>query len=413
MGAGYARSNGLARTEIIFEKAEGEEEVKLMPMREFNVLLATATMLMTPTVLWAGDQPTAELEALDNALPGTLINDPTRLDWPFFGAGLTAKPIQNDAIPGGKAATQFSVPKAGAALYDTGANAPITAGIKPGTDIVVAFYARTLSAETSDGQARIGVRVQQNEAPYPGFGDTTFVIGKEWKLYELSTKSNVAIAKGKAVVGFQLSGAKQVIEIGQTIVVSGATSLTKKPTVAAQSATTDLLPQLQGKGQLISNPANKDWAFHGSGGVRSTVPSPNIPGTGGSAMLVKTAAPGTNAYDVGASIPITEAIAAGDVLLIAVLARTAPDSSPDGTSKLGIRIQQDEAPYPGFGDNVLTLGPNWRLLQVKTTARSAIPAGKAVLSLHFAAAAQAIEVGQVYVLNSSAPGVAAVPTPQP
>lgn len=378
-------------------------------MRKANILIAGAAMLMLPTTLWAGEQPTPELQALDDALPGTLINDPTRLDWPTFGPGLTAKTVQNDSIPGGKAATQFSVPKAGAALYDTGANAPISAGIKPNTDIVVAFYARTISAETSDGQARIGVRVQQNEAPYPGFGDTTFVIGKEWKLYELSTKSNVAIAKGKAVVGFQLSGAKQVIEIGQTIVVSGATSLTKKAAVASQSATTDLLPQLLGKGQLISNPANKDWVFHGSGGVRSTVPSPNIPGTGGSAMLVKTSAPGANAYDVVASIPITEAIAPGDVLLLAVLARTAPDNSPDGTSKLGIRVQLDEPPYPGFGDNVLTLGPNWRLLQIKTTARSAIPAGKGVLSLHFAAAAQAIEVGQVYVLNTNAPGAATNP----
>jgi hypothetical protein len=382
-------------------------------MRKNNILFAGAATLMLPTMLWAGEQPTPELQALDDALPGTLINDPTRLDWPTFGTGLTTKSVQNDSIPGGKAATQFSVPKAGAALYDTGANAPITAAIKPNTDITVAFYARTLSAETSDRQARIGVRVQQNEAPYSGFGDTTFVIGKEWKLYELSAKSNVAIAKGKAIVGFQLSGAKQVIEIGQTIVVSGTTSLTKKAAVATQSATTDLLPQLQGKGQLISNPSNKDWVFYGSGGVRSTVPSPNIPGTGGSAMLVKTSAPGANAYDVVASIPITDAIAAGDVLLIAVLARTAPDSSPDGTSKLGIRVQLDEPPYPGFGDNELTLSANWRLLQVKTTARSAIPTGKGVLSLHFAEAAQAIEVGQVYVLNTSVSGLATMPTAKP
>lgn len=378
-------------------------------MRKRNILMAGAAMLLSPTVLWAGEQPTAELEALDDALPGTLINDPTRIDWPFFGPGLTAKPVQNDAIPGGKAAVQFSVPKAGSALYETGVNAPITAGIKPGTDIVVAFYARTLSADTNDGQARIGVRVQQNEAPYPGFGDTSFAVGKEWKLYQLSAKSNITISRGKAVVVFQLSGAKQVIEIGQTIVVSGATTLTPKPAVATQSATTDLLPQLQGKGQLISNPADKEWAFYGNGGVRSNVPSPNIPGTGGSAMLVKTSAPSANAHDVGASIPITAAIAAGDVLLIGVLARTAPDSSPDGSSKLGIRVQLDEAPYPGFGDNMLTLGPNWRLLQLRTMARSAIPAGKGVLSLHFAAAAQAIEVGQVYVIKTGA--VAANPKP--
>jgi hypothetical protein len=47
---------------------------------------------------------------------------------------------------------------------------------------------------------------------------------------------------------------------------------------------------VEAKGRLISNTANKDWVFHGSGGVRSTVPLPNIPGTGGSAMLVKASA---------------------------------------------------------------------------------------------------------------------------
>jgi hypothetical protein len=382
-------------------------------MRTLKTLLAGAAMLASSTVLCAGEQPTPELQALDDALPGTLINDPTRLDWPTFGVGLTAKAIQNESIPGGKAATQFSVPKAGVAIYDTGANAPISATIKSDTDIVVAFYARTVSADTADGQGRIGVRVQKDEAPYPGFGDTTFVIGREWKLYEMSAKSNIAIAKGKGVVGFQLSGAKQVIEIGQTIVVSGAKTLTPKTAMVTQSATTDLLPQLQGKGKLISNPANKDWGFYGSGGVRSSVPSPNIPGTGGSAMLVKTSAPSANPYDVGASVPIIDAIAEGDVLLIGVLARTAPNSSSDGSSKLGIRVQLDEEPYPGFGDNMLTLSPNWRLLQVTTKARSAIPAGKGVLSLHFGVAAQAIEVGQVYVLNTSTPESSVAPLKTP
>jgi hypothetical protein len=248
---------------------------------------------------------------------------------------------------------------------------------------------------------RIGVRFQQNAAPYPGFGDTTFVIEKEWKLYQMTAKSNITIPKGQAVVAFQLAGAKQIIEIGQTIVASGATSLTTKQVKAEQSATTDLLPQLQGKGKLISNPANKDWGFYGSGAAQAKVPSPNIPGTGGTALQVKTATATANAHDIGATIPITDAIGEGDIILIGVLARTAPSGTADGTSKLGMRIQADEGPYPGFGDNILTLGPTWRLLQITTQAKNAIPAGKGVLALHFGAAAQAIEVGQVFVINTS------------
>ena len=148
----------------------------------------------------------------------------------------------------------------------------------------------------------------------------------------------------------------------------------------------------RGRGQLTTaNP----------GATHQTVPSPNIPGTGGTALLVRTAAAAANAFEIGAIVPITDSIAEGDVILIGILARTAPGGSPDGTSKLGIRVQANDPPYPGFGENVLTLGPTWRLLQVKTQAKTAIDAGKGVLALYFGAAAQAIEVGQVFVINTS------------
>jgi hypothetical protein len=364
--------------------------------------LALGAMIQTPTFA-LDDQPTAELQALDDALPGSLINDPTRLDWQIFGTGQTSKPVKGEDIPGGKAALQITVPKAGATLFEVGANAPITTSIKTGTDIVVAFYARTVSADTADGNGRIGVRVQQNIAPYSGFGDTTLIIEKEWKLYEVAAKATVSIPRGQAVVGFQLAGAKQVVEIGQTIVVAGATSLTAKSSKTVQSATTDLLPQLQGKGRLINNPSNKDWPVFGAGVTHMAIPSPNIPGTGGTALRVTTSAPAPQPYDIGAAIPILEEIKEDDILLIGILARTAPGGTGDGTSKLGIRVQLNEAPYSGFGDNVLTLSPNWKLLQLKTQASTTIAAGKGAVALHFGAAAQAIEVGQVYVLNTSGP----------
>ena len=170
-----------------------------------------------------------------------------------------------------------------------------------------------------------------------------------------------------------------------------------------QSATTDLLPQLQGKGRLINNPSNKDWTVYGTGATQTTMASPNIPGTGGTALRVTTSAAAPHPYDIGAAIPILEEIKEGDVLLIGVLARTAPVGSGDGTSKLGIRVQLNEAPYTGFGDNVLTLGPNWKLIQLKTQASTNIATGKGAVALHFGAAAQAVEIGQVYVLNTSEP----------
>lgn len=372
-------------------------------MKTMPRLILPLTLLCCAGQLAAG-QPTPALQALDDALPGTLINDPTRLDWAVFGPGATSKPVKDASIPGGQAALQVAVPKAGATLYEIGTNAPITAAIAPGTDLVVAFYARTVSSSRSDGKGVIGVRFQQNAAPYPGFGDTTLLIGTEWKLYEVSARSNIAIPAGQGVVGFQLSGAKQVIQIGQTEVVSGVKSLLAPGGGLQQQALFDLPPQLQGKGKLISDPANKTWQVYGTAQTNKVVPAPNIPGAGGSALQVTTKAATAQPFDVGLNVPITAAVDEGDVLLIGVLVRMAPGSQADQPGKLGIRVQRNEAPYPGFGDNVLPVGLGWKLIQLRTQAKIAIPAGKGAVALHFGAAAQSIEVGQVFVINTTATG---------
>ena len=74
-------------------------------MHKFALWAVAAVFSVSAPVL--ADQPTAELQALDDALPGTLINDPTRLDWQIFGADQTSKPVKGENIPGGKAATQM------------------------------------------------------------------------------------------------------------------------------------------------------------------------------------------------------------------------------------------------------------------------------------------------------------------
>jgi len=344
-------------------------------------------------------QPTAELQVLDDALPGTLINDPTLLDWPVFGPDARSKPIKGSAAPGG-GALQIRVPKKGATLYEIGANAPITAAIKPGQRITVAFYARTVNAKTDDGRGVIGVRFQQNTAPYPGFGDTRLTIGSDWQLYEVTALSDRAIGAGEAIVGFQLSGAKQVIEIGQTIVVEGAASIIAKGGATAVG-TPVMLPQLEGKGTLINDPAGTGWQFYGTGLGHDTVAAKGMPGDNATRLTVPAA--GTNPFDAGANVPISEAIAEGDIMIVAVLARTIKAETPDGLGRITVRVQQNAAPYPGFGQNTLLIGPNWKLVQIKTQAKMDIAKGQAAVTLQLAGAKQTIEIGRVYVLTGVAP----------
>jgi hypothetical protein len=361
-----------------------------------GLALAAATLLCSGV---AAKQPTAELQALDDALPGNLINDPSRLDWAVFGPGATSKPIKGSTSPGG-GALQITCPRKGATLYEIGTNAPITADIKPGQRITASFYARTLNAETPDKKGVIGVRFQQNSGSYPGFGDTKLSIGTDWQLYEVTAVADRAISKADAVVGFQLSGAKQTIEIGQTIVVEGVSSIILKGGTT-RIPTPVMLPQLEGKGTLINDPANQGWAFYGTNTTHKSVPAKGMPGD--SAVQFTISAVTANAYDSGASVPVSGEIKQGDQLLVAVLARTISAETPDGRGKLGLRVQQNSAPYPGFGEHVIAVGPNWQLFQLKTRATLDIAAGKAAIGLHLGGAKQVIEVGRVYVLSGVTP----------
>lgn len=360
---------------------------------------ALTALLLSGAASAAPVQPTPELQALAAALPGTLINDPTRLDWDVFGPDHASKAIRNSASPGG-GALQITVPHKGATLFEIGTNAPLTAGIQPGQRITVAFYARTLKADTPSGEGVIGVRFQQNAAPYPGFGDTRLAIGSEWRLYEVSAIADRTIGKGEAIVSFQLSGAKQTIEIGQTIVVEGASSIVPKS--GNLQIPTPVMPlQLAGKGNPINDPANIVWQFYGAAAAHKTVAARGMPGD--SAMQFSIAAAGANIFDSGATVPVTAAVAQGDILIVAVLARCISADTPDGLGKIGIRFQQNSPPYPGFGDHVLAIGPNWKLYQIKTQAKIDIARGEAAVALQLGGAKQVIEIGRVYVLNGAMP----------
>jgi Cellulase (glycosyl hydrolase family 5) len=349
-------------------------------------------------------QATPELQMLDDATPGTLINDPTRLDWAIFGTGQTSKVVKSPDIPGGGAALQITIPRAGATLYENGTNAPIDSVIKAGTDITALFWARATKSAASDGKGRIGVRFQQNVAPYAGFGDTTLLIGNEWKQYEVTARADRDISMGQAVMGFQLSGAKQTIEIGQTIIVSGAKSILSQQTSIASAI--DLHPKLVGKGEVITDYSKQDWPIFGAGETHKTVPAKEVPG--GQAVQFSIAAAGANPYDIGLSIPVTKRIEEGKILILAVLARTVSAETPDGKGKIGVRVQDNAPPYPGFAENTISIGPNWGLYQLRTQARMTIEAGKGAVGVHIAGAKQVIEIGQVYLLDTSAVSVSDV-----
>ena len=345
----------------------------------------------------ASPAPAGALGDLQKQLPGTLISDPTDIVWPTQGASLKVKPVQDAAIPGGGAARRYTVPGKLANAWEAQTLVPLTAGIQPGQTITVGFYARTLSAKTPDGKGVIGVRFQQNAAPYYGFGDTTVSVSPEWQWHEVSGVAGKAIAKDVATVSLQLGGAAQEVEIGQAIVIEGAPSVQKVASVAA-AAEPELPPQLQGQGVLLNRPGNRGWGNNGAGGTWQDRDEPQI--WLGKATRFTTPAVGVNPWALGSAVPITGAIQPGDKLLIAIAARTESAATPDGRAKVGVRVQSNTPPYDGFAENTFSVGPNWQLIRIRTTATQSFTPGTASVALHFAGAAQAVDIGPVYVLKT-------------
>ncbi len=180
--------------------------------------IALLGLMTSAAPLAAGQQSNPTLQAIDDALPGDLINDPTTIDWAVYGNSKKPKQVDAKETPG-QVAMRLQVVKKGVQKYDMGVNVPIIGTIKSGHLINVAFWARADKADTADGKGMIGVRINENKEPYAGFGDQDLKIGSEWYLYEVKMRADMDLKKGSAVAGFQLAGAKQTIEIGQVYVL--------------------------------------------------------------------------------------------------------------------------------------------------------------------------------------------------
>jgi hypothetical protein len=361
-----------------------------------------ACLLALPALAPAQDL-SPELQALDAKLPGTLINDPSRLDWATQGQGFKSKGVQDASIPGGGAAVQFEIRKADPKPYSIQAFVPLLSRIAKGDTVTIGFYARTLSAGTADGNGTINVRFQQNSDPWPGFGDTTVAVGPEWGWHEVSAVSDINVAKEVAVVALQLAGAKQTVEIGQAIVVKGAPAILgagnlqsqANAAVAALAESIELPPPLKDAGRLIDRPNARDWGNAGPAGSIAQLDDKTI--WLGKATRFTVTQKGQDRWDVGTSIPLREGIAVGDKLLIAVAAKTVSASTADGKALVGVRVQSSDPPHEGFADHLVAVGPNWQLIRLNTTATQAIPEGKAQVALHFAEAPQVVDIGPGYV----------------
>ena len=380
----------------------------------FAVAALAVAGAVSPPVLANQDA----LEQLDAQLPGELVNDPTRLDWESYGE-IERSVNLDEAIPGGGAAIQFNVKRANEFIYTAGTNVPLTKSVPRGSTITIGFYARAVSAETSDGKGVMRVRFQQNAAPYPGFGEQTLAIGNEWEWYEVTAKAEQALRVKDGIVALQFGRTRQVLEIGQTIVVSGSERIASQqpenqPQPAAQERPQPsptpipvvreepLIPEpLEGSGELLNDPRGGDWRIVGDIASALERDEPAIWLNRATRFTVSTPSDDPDALSL--AIPINKPIKAGENLLIAVAGRTEQAITNDRRARVDAKIDDLEPGRGNFAQATFPLGEDWQLIRLRARSPRAYEPGEAELVLSFSGAAQIVDIGPVYVFRTASP----------
>lgn len=366
--------------------------------------LAAAALLGTSAIAIApvGAQNRAALEALDAQLPGDLVNDPSRIDWQSYGADLEASSIVDESIPGGGAARRFEVKRAAEFIYTAGTNIPLTESVDRGETVTVGFYARTIESDEPDGNGVVRVRFQRNVEPYPGFGEQTLTIGKDWQWYEVTATAEQKLRSDDGIIALQFGRSRQILEIGQAIVVSGASKIAETGPVTVAAASFEIpdleMPEgLEGTGTLINDPGQNFWKFGGSTGRHESREEREIWMMRATRFTVDD--PASNLTDLAATVPINRTINEGDDLVIAIAARTISASTEDGRAVAASRIQGTSPPFESFASNRFRIGPQWQLIKIETKAPRGYGAGGAELELYFGGTVQEVDLGPVYVFN--------------
>ncbi|MBX7540631.1 hypothetical protein [Qipengyuania sphaerica] len=355
-----------------------------------------AAIAMSTPVSIAAQTLSPELQALDDALPGTLANDPSRMDWQSYGPSFYTEGFRDQNIPGG-AGRRFHVNKAGNFIYEAGANIPLIRRIVRGQQVTIGFYARTVEAATSDGKGVMRVRFQEGVPPYSGFGDQTLSIGKEWRWYEVTAKADQTLNSKDGIVAIHFGDTKQVLEMGQAIVVADSSYIAKAPAPATEIASapedSELPEPLRGLGELLNDPTDRDWTITAEGGTADSRDEATIWLGRATRLVTSTSETG----QIMALVDVPGDIAEGQKLIVALAAKTVATQRADGAAILGVGLAAAGEAQP-FKMTQTSLGNDWQLIRLATRAPKPLADGTAKVALAIGGIGEAVDVGPVYVL---------------
>lgn len=121
---------------------------------------------------------------------------------------------------------------------------------------------------------------------------------------------------------------------------------------------------------------------------------------GGRALRVPVPGRSDQPWSVSVAVPITQAVHAGDQLILAFWARLEQGENGATSASLPYNaVQLAAAPYTALFTGPATVGPAWEMHEVRGRADRDFAAGDLNVSLHLATGRQTVDIGPVFVLN--------------
>ena len=121
---------------------------------------------------------------------------------------------------------------------------------------------------------------------------------------------------------------------------------------------------------------------------------------GGKALRVSVPGKAENAWAIALANPIQKPVKAGDALVLAFWARLEKGEGGATSTTLPYNgVQMATAPYTPLFTGPVTIGPEWKLQEVKGKADKDYPAGALNVAIHLATAKQIVDFGPVFVVN--------------
>jgi hypothetical protein len=150
--------------------------------------------------------------------------------------------------------------------------------------------------------------------------------------------------------------------------------------------------------KIINQPPVTAWHIDGISGKPKVVSDAAV--QYGKAVRVDVPGKGEHPWSIAASNPIGKPVKAGDNLVLAFWARLEKGENGATSATLPYNaVQMSADPYTAVFSGPATIGPEWKMMEIKGKADRAYAAGQLNVSIHLATGKQVVDLGPVFVLD--------------